>query len=53
MVDQKSWELAVAFLDDFERANADLTQELAQCIQDAVEDWLNAAERDGRIKEAE
>jgi hypothetical protein len=45
MVDPKSWQLAVAFLDDFDGVNADLTEELAQRIEDAIEDWLSDAER--------
>lgn len=52
MVDPKSYELAEEFLDDFEPVKKDLIMELAQCIQDAIEDWLNAAVRDSRIKEA-
>jgi len=67
MVDPKSYELAEYFLADFaitplavaeyqaadaEIATKGLTIQLAQTIQDAIEDFLNAAERDGFIEEA-
>jgi len=55
MVDPKTYELAEAFLADFAPvSNAEtLTMELAQHIQNALEDWINDAEKRGLIKEAE
>ena len=51
MVDPKSYELAEYFLADFGKVPKKLTMQLAEYIQEAVEDWLGWAEDKGLIEE--
>jgi hypothetical protein len=53
MVDPKSYELAEYFLDDFGPVVEAMKMQLAQAIQNAVEDWIADAVNDGLIAEAE
>lgn len=51
MVDPKSFELAEYFLADFTGVTPEMTMQLAQVIQDGLEDWLTVAQNDGAIRE--
>lgn len=52
MVDPKSYETAEYFLADFKPVPEVKTMELAQVIQDAIEDWIGDGERSGLLVEA-
>jgi hypothetical protein len=43
MFDTKCYELATYFLADIQGVSAVHEDELAQTIQDAIEDWINAS----------
>jgi hypothetical protein len=51
MVDPKSFELAEYFLADFTGVTPEMIMQLAQNVQDEVEDWIRVAENDGAIRE--
>ena len=51
MVDPKSYETAEAFLASWAGVDEALTMQLAQEIQDTIEDWINQAQRQGLIHE--
>jgi hypothetical protein len=51
MVDPKSYELAEYFLADFTGVTKEMTMQLAQNLQDEVEDWIMVARNDGAIRE--
>ena len=51
MVDPKSFDLAEYFLADFTGVTPELTMQLAQEVQEVVEDFLTVAQIDGAIRE--
>ena len=51
MVDPKSFDLAEYFLADFTGVTPELTMQLAQEVQEVVEDFLTVAQNDGAIRE--